>query len=155
MRSHTCPHGSRSQTAILGGVLLMMMAVLAPNAMAGSVGLPVPFVQAISPVSVAPGGNSFTLTVTGANFVNASAVFWNSSQLATTICVLGETDGDCVGGDDRDSRNRLGHRGDTRKCVQPGRGNLERDVPAGGEYDSLAEVCRQFLAAERPTFRSP
>jgi FG-GAP-like repeat len=85
MRLHTRPHGTRRQTAILVGALLMVMGVLAPNAMAGPAVLPVPFVHAISPVSVAPGGNSFTLTVTGANFVNASAVFWNSTQLATTF----------------------------------------------------------------------
>jgi len=50
-------------------MLLMMAAALAPSAIAGAGGAPVPLVQAISPVSVAPGGNSFTLTVTGANFV--------------------------------------------------------------------------------------
>ena len=84
MRLHSRTHGTQKQTAILGLMLLMMIAVLAPTATAGAGGAPVPFVQAISPVSVAPGGNSFTLTVTGANFVPASAVFWDSSQLATT-----------------------------------------------------------------------
>ena len=84
MRLHSHPHETQKQTAILGLMLLMMIAVSAPTATAGAGGAPVPFVQAISPVSVAPGGNSFTLTVTGANFVPASAVFWDSSQLATT-----------------------------------------------------------------------
>lgn len=84
MRLHSRQHGTQKQTAILGLMLLMMIAALAPTAVAGAGGAPVPFVQAISPVSVAPGGNSFTLTVTGANFVPASAVFWDSSQLATT-----------------------------------------------------------------------
>ena len=84
MRLHARLHGSQKEIVILALVLLMMAAALAPSAIAGAGGAPVPFVQAISPVSVAPGGNSFTLTVTGANFVPASAVFWDSSQLATT-----------------------------------------------------------------------
>jgi IPT/TIG domain len=84
MRLHARLHGSRKQIGIFGLTLLMMVVALAPNASAGAGGTPVPFVQAISPVSVAPGGNSFTLTVTGANFVPASSVFWGSSQLATT-----------------------------------------------------------------------
>ena len=84
MRLHARLHGSQKQIGIFGLTLLMMVVALAPNASAGAGGTPVPFVQAISPVSVAPGGNSFTLTVTGSNFVPASAVFWRSSQLATT-----------------------------------------------------------------------
>ena len=84
MRLHSRPHETQKQTAIIWLMLLMMIAVSAPTATAGAGGAPDPFVQAISPVSVAPGGNSFTLTVTGANFVPASAVFWDSSQLATT-----------------------------------------------------------------------
>ena len=84
MRLHARLHGNRRQLAISGLMLLMMAAASAPSAIAGAGGAPVPFVQAISPVSAAPGGNSFTLTVTGANFVPASAVFWGSSQLATT-----------------------------------------------------------------------
>ena len=84
MRLHARLHGNRRQIAICGLMLLMMAAASAPSARAGAGGAPFPFVQAISPVSVAPGSNSFTLTVTGANFVPTSAVFWGSSQLATT-----------------------------------------------------------------------
>jgi hypothetical protein len=82
---HVRPHGTPRQIGIVGIALLIVAAALAPNAIAGSGAAPVPFVQAISPVSVAPGGNSFTLTVTGANFVSASAVYWGSTQLATTF----------------------------------------------------------------------
>jgi len=84
MRLHARLHGNGRQIAIAGLMLLMMAAALAPSAIAGAGGVPVPFVQAISPVSVAPGGNSFTLTVTGANFIPASTVLWGTSQLATT-----------------------------------------------------------------------
>jgi len=84
MRLHARLHGNGRKIAIAGLMLLMMAAALAPSAIAGAGGVPVPFVQAISPVSVAPGGNSFTLTVTGANFIPASTVLWGPSQLATT-----------------------------------------------------------------------
>ncbi len=60
MRMHSCPHGAQKQTAILGLMLLMMIAALAPTAIVGPVARRSPFVQAISPVSVTPGGNSFT-----------------------------------------------------------------------------------------------
>jgi hypothetical protein len=79
MRLHFRLHGTPRQIGIFGIVLLMVSAALAPNAIAGGGAASVPFVQAISPVSVAPGGNSFTLTVTGANFVDSSAVFWGST----------------------------------------------------------------------------
>ncbi len=45
---------------------------------------PVPFIEALSPVSVAPGGADFVLTVNGDNFVAASVVSWGSTALATT-----------------------------------------------------------------------
>jgi hypothetical protein len=44
---------------------------------------PVPFIQSISPVSAAPGGAAFTLTVNGANFVPTSQVSWGATPLAT------------------------------------------------------------------------
>ena len=50
---------------------------------------PVPYVVNISPVTVAPGGASFPLTVNGANFVNGATVIWGtplgSQRLATTF----------------------------------------------------------------------
>lgn len=45
---------------------------------------PVPFIEALSPISVAPGGADFVLTVNGDNFVAASVVNWGGTALATT-----------------------------------------------------------------------
>ncbi len=45
---------------------------------------PVPFIGALSPVSVAPGSADLVLTVNGDNFVAASVVDWDSTALATT-----------------------------------------------------------------------
>ncbi|HEV2424062.1 MAG TPA: choice-of-anchor D domain-containing protein [Terriglobia bacterium] len=41
---------------------------------------PVPYIVNISPVTVAPGGAQFNLTVNGANFVNGSTVVWGTHQ---------------------------------------------------------------------------
>ncbi len=47
---------------------------------------PVPFiVQPLVPMSAAPGGSGFTLTVNGAGFVSASVVNWSGSSLPTTF----------------------------------------------------------------------
>jgi hypothetical protein len=47
---------------------------------------PVPIITFLSPISANPGGAGFTLTVNGANFVNAvSVVNWNGTPLATTF----------------------------------------------------------------------
>jgi uncharacterized delta-60 repeat protein len=45
----------------------------------------VPGITGLSPASAIQGGSSFTLTVTGANFVNGSAILWNGAALATTF----------------------------------------------------------------------
>jgi hypothetical protein len=45
---------------------------------------PVPTVTSISPTIAVKGGATFTLTVKGTNFVQGSAVQWNSNSLATT-----------------------------------------------------------------------
>ncbi|MGA8143591.1 MAG: FG-GAP-like repeat-containing protein [Candidatus Acidiferrales bacterium] len=75
---------SKSVTMLV--TILLAVALVVPEAAAGfPAPPPVPHVDAISPVSVAPGGNGFTLTVTGAGFVAASAVFWGTTQLATTF----------------------------------------------------------------------
>lgn len=55
-------------------------------AAAGAVPNPVPIITFLSPVSANPGGTDFTLTVNGANFVNAvSVVNWNGTPLTTTF----------------------------------------------------------------------
>ena len=47
---------------------------------------PVPFVnQPLVPMTVAPGGPSFTLTVNGTGFVSGSVVKWNGGALQTTF----------------------------------------------------------------------
>jgi hypothetical protein len=47
---------------------------------------PVPFLNpTLSPTSVAPGAASFTLTVTGNQFVSGATVEWNGSPLTTTF----------------------------------------------------------------------
>ena len=43
---------------------------------------PVPLISGVSPVSTAPGGGDFTLTVRGAGFINGQSVIdWNGSAL--------------------------------------------------------------------------
>ncbi|MGA7753082.1 MAG: FG-GAP-like repeat-containing protein [Candidatus Sulfotelmatobacter sp.] len=47
---------------------------------------PVPFVnQPLVPMSAAPGGSGFTLTLNGTEFVAGSAVIWNGTALTTTF----------------------------------------------------------------------
>ncbi len=46
---------------------------------------PVPAATSLSPTNTAVGGNSFTLTVRGSNFVNSSVVRWNGSNRGTTF----------------------------------------------------------------------
>src|SRR5450631_1320452 len=47
---------------------------------------PAPFVsQPLVPVSIAPGGPGFTLTVNGLGFVSGSTVNWNGSTRTTTF----------------------------------------------------------------------
>jgi IPT/TIG domain-containing protein len=46
---------------------------------------PVPSINALSPSSVASGNPSFTLTVTGSDFVAASAISWNGTPLTTVF----------------------------------------------------------------------
>jgi len=47
---------------------------------------PVPYLsQALSPPSIAPGGNAFTLTVYGAGFAPTAIVNWNGSTRATSV----------------------------------------------------------------------
>jgi FG-GAP-like repeat/Abnormal spindle-like microcephaly-assoc'd, ASPM-SPD-2-Hydin/FG-GAP repeat len=46
---------------------------------------PVPYIVSLSPVTVAPGGGGFTLTVNGANFVSGSTVFWGTRLTNTAL----------------------------------------------------------------------
>lgn len=69
---------------ILLAAILLTMGVASPRA-AATVNQPVPFIEAIGPVAVVPGGALFTLTVTGGNFTATSNVFFNSTQLTTTF----------------------------------------------------------------------
>jgi hypothetical protein len=67
-------------------LLLVLVATLAASALAAIPSLPVPIITFLSPVSAHPGGDVFTLTVNGANFVNGSStVNWNGTPLATTF----------------------------------------------------------------------
>jgi hypothetical protein len=66
----------------LGALVVMVFGLWVPKA--GATNNPVPFITSISPVSAAPGGSSFTLTVNGANFVSTSTVNWGSTALSTT-----------------------------------------------------------------------
>lgn len=45
----------------------------------------VPFVQSLNPVSIAPGSQTFTLTVTGAGFNSTSVVNWNGVPHLTEV----------------------------------------------------------------------
>jgi FG-GAP-like repeat/Abnormal spindle-like microcephaly-assoc'd, ASPM-SPD-2-Hydin len=67
----------------LGISLIVFLGMSAPVARATPPN-PVPFIGALSPVSVAPGGADFVLTVSGDNFVAASVVSWGNTTLATT-----------------------------------------------------------------------
>ncbi len=52
----------------------------------GLASLPVPFLNStLAPASVAPGGSSFTLAVSGTNFVPGATIDWNGKALATNF----------------------------------------------------------------------
>jgi phospholipase C len=51
---------------------------------------PVPLLSELSPLSTAPGGSGFTLSVDGAGFVPTSVVNWNGSALLTTFVNFGQ-----------------------------------------------------------------
>jgi uncharacterized delta-60 repeat protein len=69
--------GTPSVTVSNPGNITSNAAIFTINAAPGITGL--------SPASANQGGASFTLTVTGANFVNGSAVLWNGAALTTTF----------------------------------------------------------------------
>ncbi len=55
------------------------------NALPFTVLNPVPTLFTLSPSSATSGSSSFSLTVSGANFVNGAAVWWNGSPRSTTF----------------------------------------------------------------------
>lgn len=62
----------------LGAILASFSALAQSN--------PIPLVnQPLVPMTLPPGGSTFTLTVNGTGFVSGSVVNWNSSPLATTF----------------------------------------------------------------------
>ena len=69
--------GTAAVTVSSGGVV--------SNGLAFTIDNPVPAAASLSPPSAIVGGPSFTLTVTGTNFVTTSAVEWNGAALATTF----------------------------------------------------------------------
>jgi hypothetical protein len=73
-----------SKSGIYLGILLLAALSLSASVAHATPQPPVPFINAISPVSVAPGGLDLTLTVNGDNFVNASVVYWDTTALTTT-----------------------------------------------------------------------
>ena len=78
---------SRARTLI---VLLGIVALYSNSAQATIPTNPIPYVSIISPQTVLPGGSAFTLTVTGANFISNSVVYWGSTALVTTYVSRGK-----------------------------------------------------------------
>ncbi|MFZ0785365.1 MAG: FG-GAP-like repeat-containing protein, partial [Candidatus Acidiferrales bacterium] len=73
-----------SKSGIYLGIFLLAALSLSASIAQARPAVPVPFIDAISPVSVAPGGADLTLTVNGVNFANASVVYWGTTALTTT-----------------------------------------------------------------------
>jgi hypothetical protein len=71
-------------------VLLGIVALYSNSAQATIPTNPIPYVSIISPLTVLPGGSAFTLTVTGANFISNSVVYWGSTALVTTYVSRGK-----------------------------------------------------------------
>jgi FG-GAP-like repeat/Cep192 domain 4/HYDIN/CFA65/VesB-like, Ig-like domain len=73
-----------SKSGIYLGLFLLAALSFSASVAQATPATPVPFIGAILPVSVAPGGGDLTLTVNGDNFVNASVAYWGTTALATT-----------------------------------------------------------------------
>jgi hypothetical protein len=66
--------------------VLFCLSLMLAGAVAFAQSNPVPFVnQPLVPMTAAPGGSGFTLTVNGTEFVSSSIVNWNGTALATTF----------------------------------------------------------------------
>jgi hypothetical protein len=69
---------TRVRTAFIWAILASATALAQSN--------PVPFIdQPLVPMSLAPGGSGFTLTVNGAGFTSSSVVNWSGIPLPTTF----------------------------------------------------------------------
>ena len=66
------------------GILVILFLGMSASVARATPPNPVPFIGTLSPISVAPGGADFVLTVNGDNFVAASVVNWDNTALATT-----------------------------------------------------------------------
>jgi hypothetical protein len=79
--------GLRISAALGMAVFVMLVAAPSrPGAVAWAQSNPVPLInQPLVPDAVAPGGQSFTLTVNGTGFVPGSVVQWTGTALATTF----------------------------------------------------------------------
>ncbi len=69
------------------------------NAVNFTVNNPVPSLGSLSPTSVTAGGNGFTLTLDGSNFVKSSVVKWNGVSLTTTYISAAELKAAVTAGD--------------------------------------------------------
>lgn len=112
-KSGRCESHSFVSRGLLGTIVLSIFTLLRLTAFSGELAaqaqiiVPVPYITAITPPSVTPGGLDFSLTVTGANFISAapavvpkfsgaapvgagilggtSTVKWNGTPLVTTF----------------------------------------------------------------------
>src|SRR5579863_6215035 len=75
-----------NHSASLFEVLCALALAAAGGSRAVAVSNPVPYIDSLSPLSAAPGGAQFTLTVNGTGFESGiSTVEWNGTALATTF----------------------------------------------------------------------
>ena len=83
--------------------------LLCLTAIASAQSNPVPLVDLpLVPTSVAPGGQGFTRTVNGANFISGAAVSWNGHPLATQFVSKSRLTVTVPASDYRDCRHRVG-----------------------------------------------
>ena len=71
----------RAAARILGTVLCLSYGLSSFTVRAATPN-PIPFIDILSPVSAAPGGAGFTLTVHGTGFVGTSEIYWNGAALS-------------------------------------------------------------------------
>jgi hypothetical protein len=81
---------------ILLAALLLVIGVPPRQAAATNPNQPVPYIEAIGPIAVAPGGALFTLTVTGSNFTATSQVFFNSAPHSLSVSLSTRIQLSCI-----------------------------------------------------------
>ena len=80
------PGGQLRRRLVTKTIRFVWMFALLASTVAMAQTNPVPFInQPLVPMTVAPGGSGFTLTVNGTEFVSTSVVNWNGTALATTF----------------------------------------------------------------------